>query len=88
MNATAEQIEKATAGTEKIISMGCKLPYEKIFEMELKKVQKSGWRAMSSKDIKKAASRERVETMESPKYDLAEKLRENAMNNLPSSLRK
>ena len=88
MNATAEQIEKATEGANKKIAMGCKQPYEKIFEMELKKVQKSGWRAMSSKDIKKAASRERVETMESPKYDLAEKLRENAMNNLPSSMRK
>ena len=87
MNATAEQIEKATENTNKVIAMGCTLTFDQIFAMELKKVQKSGWKAMTTKDIKKAASRERVETMEAPEGDLATILRENAKNNLPSSMR-
>ena len=88
MNATAEQIAAATEKANKYVAMGCKLPFEKIVEMELQKIQKHGWKKMTAKDVKKAESRERVDTMDSIKFDLAEKLRENAMNNLPSSLRK
>jgi len=88
MNATTEQIAAATEKANKYVAMGCKVPFEKLIEMEIKKIQKQGWKKMTSKDIKKYESRKRVEMMESPKFDLAEKLRENAMNNLPSSLRK
>ena len=87
MNATAEQIEKATEKANKYVAMGCKVSFEKLVEMELQKIQKQGWKKMTAKDVKKAEARERVETMESPNFDLAEKLRENAKNNLPSSMR-
>lgn len=88
MNATSEQIAAATEKANKYVAMGCKLPLEKLIEMELQKIQKQGWKKMTAKDVKKAASRERVDAMESPKFDLAEKLRENAINNMPSSMRK
>ena len=87
MNATAEQIAAATEKANKYVAMGCKVSFEKLVEMELQKIQKQGWKKMTAKDVKKAASRERVDTMESPKFDLAEKMLENAKNNLPSSMR-
>jgi hypothetical protein len=43
---------------------------------------------MSAKDVKKATSRENVENMEAPSKSAAEMMQENAMKNLPSSLRK
>jgi hypothetical protein len=88
MNATTEQIEKATAAANKVIEMGCKLSFEKVFEIQLKKIQKQGWKPMSAKDVKKATSRENVENMEAPSKSAAEMMQENAMKNLPSSLRK
>lgn len=87
MNATTEQIAAATEKANKYVAMGCKVPFDKLIEMELKKIQKQGWKKMTASDLKKQASRERVDTMESPKFDLAEKMLENAKKNMPSSLR-
>ena len=88
MKATTEQIEKATIAANKVIEMGCTLPFDTIFNLELKKIHKSGWKQMTKKDVKKAASRENVENMEAPSKSAAEMMHENAMKNLPSSLRK
>jgi len=47
--ATESQIERAN----KVISMGCKLPIEKVIEMEMAKDIKKGWRPMSKKEVEK-----------------------------------
>lgn len=83
MNATAEQIEKAKAAAEK-----SRMPFEMVLKMIVKQDEKKGWKPMSSKEIAKSESRNRIESGEvKVNFDFAEKMRENARKNLPSSMR-
>lgn len=83
MKATAEQIEKAKAASEK-----SKVPFEVALKMIVKQDEKRVWHSMSKKSIAKAESRNRVASGEiKVDFDLGEKMRENARKNLPSSMR-
>ena len=53
MNATTEQIARAN----KVISMGCKLSFEKVLEMEIKKDLKKAPKQMTKKDYEQQAIR-------------------------------
>ena len=57
MNATSEQIARA----EKVIAMGCKLPFEKVLEMEIKKDAKLEKKFSSKKNSSKWGERARVD---------------------------
>lgn len=59
MNATASQIERAN----KVMSMGCKLPFEKILEIEIKKDLRNAPKQVTKKDIEKRAIRNSTITM-------------------------
>ena len=61
MNATTEQIERAN----KVISMGCKLPFEKVLEMEIKKDLRNAPKQMTKKDYEKQAIRNAESNMTS-----------------------
>lgn len=74
----------------KMVAMGTKMPFDKIVEMFMKREAKKGNGMASKKDIEKMESRKRVSEMEvegNASEWLAAKNRENAMKNLPSSLR-
>ncbi len=76
----------------KMIALGAKISFDQIVAMELKKEAKKGNGFASKKDLAKMESRKRVEEMtanieHNPSNWLAEKNRENAIRNLPSSLR-
>lgn len=76
----------------KMIALGTKMKFEAICEMQLKVEARNKKKLDPSnkKEIAKAESRKRVEEMEpiaNASEWLAEKNRENAKKNLPSSLR-
>ena len=83
MNATTEQIEKAKAAAEK-----SRMPFEIVLKMIVKQDEKKGWNPMSSKEIAKAESRNRIQSGEvKVNFNFAERMKENARKNLPSSMR-
>lgn len=86
MNYSNEILEKA----QRAVANGSVMTFEAICEMFAKSEIKKAKKWSSSKDAKKQAQRELVDYL--PKREnasawLAEKNRENAMKNLPSSLR-
>lgn len=83
MNATAEQIERAKKTAEKSV-----LSFEKCLEIVMKQDLRNAPKQMTKKDIQKMESRNRIESGEvKVNFDFAEKMRENARKNLPSSMR-
>ena len=87
MNYSNEILEKA----QRISSVkGAVMAFDQVCEMLYKSEQKQAKKFGSKKEAKKYEARQMVESM--PKVEnasvwLAEKNRENAMKNLPSSLR-
>jgi len=73
-----------------MISKGTKMPFEAICEMYMKSEAKTSKKRGSKSDAKKWEQRKAVENTvasNNPSQWLAEKNRENAIKNLPSSLR-
>lgn len=86
MNYSTEILEKA----QRIVTTGTVMTFEAVCEMLAKSEAKQAKKFGSKKEAKKYEQRQMVEAM--PKKEnantwLAEKNRENAMKNLPSSLR-
>lgn len=82
MKATAEQIERANKIAEK-----SPLSFDRIIEMVIKQDLRNAPKQMTKKDIQKMESRNRVEAGFEVNFDFAERMRENARKNLPSSMR-
>jgi len=62
MNATSQQIERATEISAKGV-----ITFDKALAIIVKADSKKGVKVMTSKDVQKMESRNRVETMDSPK---------------------
>mgnify|MGYP000940779849 CR=1 FL=1 len=80
--------EELTQKVQELVNKGCKLPIEKIEAIVLKS-NKASLKSVNSFDKKQEQRNMAANTIASANASvwLAEKNRENAINNLPSSLR-
>jgi hypothetical protein len=81
MKATESQIERAKKTAEKSV-----LSFEKCLEMVIKQDLRNAPKQMTKKDVQKMESRNRAESGR-VNFDFAERMKENSIKNLPSSMR-